>query len=767
MFPALEQIKTLQEELEKMRLQYKEAETTVNLLTDKLNEISKEHEITKRDSETINKKFEEKQELCLSKDDEINRLQAKIQSLSQNLVETSSAFEKLERESKGKEILLQKEVERLKMEASSKSLDAESTKDELNKKNVEIETLHKRVFDLKKEIEIRSVDLERYQQNQDEIVANLKRDLENAHSALKAKISELEELSTEKSKEICRKEIELDEARTLVKRNNTEIEALKAEIESLKVQERDAQSEIFDRHMRQIDEKDAIIMQLKEEINKKVENIENFSNLIAKLETDVRAKTEDVERVRSNLESVEQKYHLQTVNVSKSTQQINELQLKTGDLESQLKLAEEKYNNLMQQKVVLEKERDTFINSSDNIDVKLQELSKELAEKQNTLEKVQDELAKSEQLYRTMEQELNLKVNNLMHELEQQKQQHQEYENAVLVNEKLYNDKCEVLNAESAKLKEELTRQVRNLKSTLEEKDLILQKTLEEASENDRQLKDELSRVTMEYQRDRDQYQAKISEMSAEALEAKNLAAQRTEDAIEMDARYKHLLAESERSDIATRSEYAANMSKLQFELDESRHQIEHLTNEISRLNENSSHSEASIAKRDGQLTTLNTELRMKRDLVEQLQTEKDNLQSLYDEQCSKNATNKEEYNTLVKRIVELTEKANLADEYAAKLAAERSGFIDVLNHLQITEDTKNDTLRRLKQMNSDIVDLVQEVKAAEFDERKLKMEEMQKLIDNTKSDVLEKDHQLRLQEDEAARLRSELLEVNVIRKTK
>lgn len=754
---ADERIKSVEEDLKETRKLHDEARATIDTLSKKISESVAELETTKCELDNIRRQYDEHLVLCSSKDETIRNLQSELLSFKQTLAEKTAALEKIELESKEKEKQVEKEIERLKMDASSKTLDAEMARDELNNKVTEIEALNKQIGELKKDLELKSGDMERYQLNQSETIEILKKELEDARSSLKAKIDEMEELSMEKSREVSQKEMELSDARALINQNFAEIETLKANIENLKETEKTNQLETVDRFTHQIEDKEAVVLQLKNEINIKNGELEESNSTISKLQNIIDAKSKELEKLNTELETVKNQQQTEVNNVKKRNEEISELQLKCGDFERQLKIAEDRCGVLTEEKLSLERERDAFINSSGDIDAKLQQLSKELADKQNTLDQIRAQLSEKESAYLRLEQETKLRTDNLLNELEQQKQMYQQQLAAAEEAEKLQKTNFETLSVETNQLKEELTKSVKELKSELEEKELVLQKTLEEAAENDRQLKDELGRTTAELQRDVESYQNKLKVLSAEALEAKNLVAQRTEEAIEMDAKYKHLLAQSEQSDIVAKTEFEENLRKLQFELNEKQLQIQQLNSDISDLKQTNNQDIAHIHERDDRISKLTAELVANQELVKQLQADRDKLKSLNTEQEDKNAANREECNVLQTRIGELTEKARLADKYAQEQVKERDCFVDILNKLNITEKQKAALSQQLHSLS-----IVEKVQAIQFDDRDRKILELEKLVKDEKNNSVEKDKQLHSQKNEISRLQNELKEVSL-----
>lgn len=718
-------------------------------------QILKEHEETKHEADNIKKQYEEYLRLGSSKDEEVRALQSELLLLKQSIEEKNQELQKVKNESKEKEQQLEKEINRLKMDASSKTLDAETAKDELNNKTVEIESLSKQIIELKKQLESKSEDMERHQQNQSETIDILKKELDDARNTLKAKIDELEQLSLEKSKEISQKDMELNDAKTLIKHNNIEIENLKAEIENLRETAKGNQLETIDRFTHQIQEKETIIVQLKNEIHSKEEECEKSTATLSKLESVIEGKNKDLEKILGELEAVKKQQQEEVNTAKKYAEEIGGWQLKCGDLERQIKISEEKCIALGEQKANLEKERDDFINSSGDTDVKLQQMSKELGDRQAALEKIREQFAENESAYQRLEQEAKLRTDSLQSELDQQKKSYEEKLAAALQNDSLQKANLETLKSELAQTKEELSTTIKELKRELEEKELILQTTLEEAAENDRQLKDELGRTTADLQRDVANYQNKLQVLTAEALEAKNLVAQRTEEAIEMDAKYKHMVAQNEQSDLAVKTEFEENIRQLQFELKEKQLQIEHLNTNVSELKESCNQNGSLISERDNKISSLITQLSTTEEQLKQLQTEKDGLESRAVEQESRNISNMEECKILQNRIAELTEKANLVDKYEQERIRERNSFIDILNTLNITKEQKSVLLQQLQTLAID-----EKVHTIDQDERDLKIAKLQKIVDEEQNNHVEKDKVLQTQKSEILKLQNELNQV-------
>lgn len=748
----LEPIKSLETELTETKRLHEEANKTISTLNEKLAQILQENEGSKHEFETIKKQYEEQLLLCASKDEEIRVLQSELLSLKQVLEQKNKALENTEVDSKEKEKLLEKEINRLKMDASAKALDAETAKDELNNKTLEIESLNKQINELKKQLELKSDDMERYQQNQSETIDILKKELEDSRSSLKLKLDELEQLSLEKSKEISQKEMELNDANISIKHTNAEIERLKAEIENLRETAKGSQLETIDRFTHQIQEKDAAILLLKNEIHSKDEEYEKTCATISKLENTVDTKCKELEKLYHELEVAKKQHHEELNTVKKCTEEINELQLKCGDLERQFKMAEEKCNILSEQKLNLEKEKDAFINSSGDTDLKLQEMSKELSDRQKTLDNIREQLAERESSYQRLEQETKLRIDNLLNEHEQQKKTYEEQLNTALEAGNLHKNNLEALTLEIDQTRNELNNTIKELKRELEEKEMILQTTLAEAAENDRQLKDELGRTTADLQRDVENYQSKLQALTAETLEAKNLVAQRTEEAIEMDAKYKHLVAQNEQSDLAVKTEFEENIRKLQFELKEKQLQIEQLNANVDELKQTLNENNAFINERDNKISTLTAHLSTNEEQLKQLQAEKAKLELLNSEQENKTIANKEECNALQGRIAELTEKVGLVEKYEQERIKEKNTFVEILNKLNITGEQKNSLAQQLELLQ--IADNVHTIKQ---DERDLKIAELQTVVEKEKQSLLEKDKLLQSQKDEILKLQSEL----------
>ncbi|KAF2904339.1 hypothetical protein ILUMI_01836 [Ignelater luminosus] len=764
------QLETTQQQLEQSRV---DSTQTIEKLQADLSASTLNSQATRSTFDTeleeYRKRLQKKETDCSSQDEEIAALKAELAQTKALLAERTAALEKKISESNEIENNLKTELERSKRELSAKLVDLENNTDAIKSKEHEVKSLKTQLETTAIDLKSRVMDVERYQRSLQETEVNYKNEIEQLRKELKAKILEKEEQDKTSAIAISQRDTKLEDANKTISQHLSEIEKLKSDLSEAKETIERTSTEIHDRHARQIEVREAQLMAMAAELQQKNEEITKCSIVTSKLEDDICTKNGAIEKLRLELDSFKRRFESEQMSISRYNEQINTLQLTVGDLQRKLISADQRIIEVTEQKQRLEAEIQSLMSSTGDYSVKLQDLNSKLLEKERIIETVRAEFLEKLQISQRVEQQLKIQLQKFREDTDRSRINYEERLKTSIEAERLLRQRCEVANAETAKVRDELMLRVNELQRLVEEKDFALKKTLGESSENQQFLKDQLGRATAELHKTIESCQRRIDELTTENINSKNVIAQKSELIIETESKLKHFMAQTQQTEIEIRRTFEEQIKKIEFQLGEKNAQLQQYIAETELLKRDCMNQNVNIAEKDHKIAQLINQLQATQQLVAQLQSEKDRLQLMQIEAAKECAANNQQCNDLLNQVAILSNKAEMADKLAQELRMQKTVYTRLFEQLQITERQKQTLIARLedaanKNGESDkcyyMLELAKNLQATNSDEQAKRIVELQQTIAVTQQQLADSENQLRTQKNEILRLQEALFKV-------
>jgi CAP-Gly domain-containing linker protein 1 len=745
---------SLQQQIEGASVENAEKAKTIDQLKEEISRVTSEHEVVKREAEESKAKSTED---CGQKDAQIEKLKAELDN-------QKTLMEKLERTNAD----LVKENDKLKMQLSAKSIDAETVNEQVAEKEKEIKSLRDELDTVKKELGHKVEDLERHKDNSHEVEGSLRKELDQTRDNLKSKISEVENVKKELNVQISQKDKQIEEANKKIAENSDELKKLNDELTATKSSFEESKNEIHSRHARQVASQDSQLMALSAEIQQKNEEITRSQIVISKLEEDLCSKNGVIEKLRLELESFEHQQSSHTEASTMLTKKMNELTLSHGDVQRQLNAANERITGLLELKQRLEAEIQSLTAKCENA-AQLEQLRSEIQAKETLLESLKAEYEQKLQNSERARHEIELHHEEDVANFERAKSELETRLRITTQSEELLQQRCDGTIAEMAKIRDEHRVRISELEHSLQEKELALGNLQSKCSESGRYYQEQMKTATEEMSRNLESSQQKLAALTEEVLQLKQNLAEKSEALIEANAESSHILAQNQQAVSELKQQYGEDIRKLEFELNEKNMQLEKRSTELQLLKSDCQNSSTDLEGKDQKIGELTAEVQQAQNLITQLQEDLTSAQLLYQQTVNEHETVQTQCKGLLEQVASLSEKVQTGESLFDNLQIEHDTAMNVMDRLRITEQQKQECLQQLQLEATSsaqtkncqhVMELLNQIKVDNSTEATEKILGLQKEVEVVRNQLAERNHQLDVQKAELLRLQEDLVKV-------
>jgi chromosome segregation ATPase len=745
---------SLQQQIEGASVENAEKAKTIDQLKEEISRVTSEHEVVKREAEESKAKSTED---CGQKDAQIEKLKAELDN-------QKTLMEKLERTNAD----LVKENDKLKMQLSAKSIDAETVNEQVAEKEKEIKSLRDELDTVKKELGHKVEDLERHKDNSHEVEGSLRKELDQTRDNLKSKISEVENVKKELNVQISQKDKQIEEANKKIAQNSDELKKLNDELTATKSSFEESKNEIHSRHARQVASQDSQLMALSAEIQQKNEEITRSQIVISKLEEDLCSKNGVIEKLRLELESFEHQQSSHTEASTILTKKMNELTLSHGDVQRQLNAANERITGLLELKQRLEAEIQSLTAKCENA-AQLEQLRSEIQAKETLLESLKAEYEQKLQNSERARHEIELHHEEDVANFERAKSELETRLRITTQSEELLQQRCDGTIAEMAKIRDEHRVRISELEHSLQEKELALGNLQSKCSESGRYYQEQMKTATEEMSRNLESSQQKLAALTEEVLQLKQNLAEKSEALIEANAESSHILAQNQQAVSELKQQYGEDIRKLEFELNEKNMQLEKRSTELQLLKSDCQNSSTDLEGKDQKIGELTAEVQQAQNLITQLQEDLTSAQLLYQQTVNEHETVQTQCKGLLEQVASLSEKVQTGESLFDNLQIEHDTAMNVMDRLRITEQQKQECLQQLQLEATSsaqtkncqhVMELLNQIKVDNSTEATEKILGLQKEVEVVRNQLAERNHQLDVQKAELLRLQEDLVKV-------
>lgn len=379
-------ISSLQKEVDQYKRDVEERDEMISVLKQEITKVTTDFK--KQMGETVNQKTEI-EALCIVKDEEIAKIKLEVEQVNKLLQNKIIELEKITNEKLSSESVFEKQLDKLKMELSSKSYNQETIAQECKEK--------------------------------DDAISELKKQLEVVKIQIQEKSSEFEVLKTELSKQISERNNVIDEYKLQTSKLQENITMLNSDLEKTNLNWQTTVTDTTKRFTDIIEDKTLRINELelqaqdvtKENItaNQKLEELnKNFDSKCGELDSlkiqnenlvkecnDLKMNVAELQKDSDSLKGKESliqtlQTELQTtkVDLESVSSNLSQYQTNMSDVESSLKKERDELKESLKAKIVeLEDAKKVFSDSIALKEEELKELSVTLSKKTTDADKLQ------------------------------------------------------------------------------------------------------------------------------------------------------------------------------------------------------------------------------------------------------------------------------------------------------------------------------------------------------------------------------------------
>ncbi|XP_050305164.1 restin homolog isoform X3 [Anthonomus grandis grandis] len=400
-------IKSLQDDLDQSRKDNDEKSEMINVLKQEISALQQEQETYKKKLEHSGDLLRESEEKSLQKDQNIETLKAEIETLSKTASEKTKMIEKLQADNLNIETNSQKELDKLKMDLSSKITDFEAVSDKLVAAETSLADLTAKIQVLETNLEAKNQELHSYQSNLGDLESKLTQELQSVKNELEIKVK----VNGELAEKLRFTEEQFAELQKLHHESCAVIEDLKKNIDSLN----GSSKQLSESHRKEVDELKGEAAKLSAQNEALQEELKLLNEEKAKTIEDLNKKLNDseekIKHLLSDLESSKRSWEESSQGLQKKLdEELNSHNAKSKQLNEELQNATLQNNQLIEELNVLKatlesksKQLDSSAHEHESIKVKLEE---ELNSKTEKLEETLKKLTEKNNQIHTLQTEL-------------------------------------------------------------------------------------------------------------------------------------------------------------------------------------------------------------------------------------------------------------------------------------------------------------------------------------------------------------------------
>ncbi|KAK6625059.1 hypothetical protein RUM43_005350 [Polyplax serrata] len=394
-------------------LNEKEKELHAQYLT-KMQELAEKHKAEMNNlNESMNNNWQSKLKVLeIQLEEEINVNKALKEKLNQvNILLTKTNTEKELEESKQKENAgkLEEELRQLSTELQKKDLILREETVKLETAVREKETLQEELTQMKNLLSAASDSRDKQVTAMNEIIDKQKEELGNLKSQIDVKTKECDLLKNSEVHTREEYELKLQQINNILKEKNSELEKANSSTEKIKEEFTSKAKETNELLLIQEEFKTKIKHLEDTEMEKKTE-LERLSRELETSRNSLEARENELKNEQTNSKNLAEKLFALEENYRKVSEEKDQMELQTGDTLRKLQSAEEKLNQLNAQKVKLETDISSFINSSNDSSAQLIRLNEDLRAKEKEMDSLREEISTKSRHFEHVEQELKQMV---------------------------------------------------------------------------------------------------------------------------------------------------------------------------------------------------------------------------------------------------------------------------------------------------------------------------------------------------------------------
>ncbi|XP_066997718.2 CAP-Gly domain-containing linker protein 1 isoform X3 [Anabrus simplex] len=433
LFEAEEILARYKEETEVLRKELEENQRYLKEKIDAQVENNKTIEILKKSLEGVQHRLESDQ--AEAKEHEKN-YEIKLEALKKELEENKLAVEEMHK----------KEIDNLDTSIKLKSEELSAALCIIKEKDVEVDSLRKRLEAAETSMQQLTQDLESMVILNNQKENELKKNLLEREKLLDMRENELKLTIDKHNQDMSEKQSIIMKLEDDVKTRDSEIVKLRNDFTLLKEDIIVNSEEMKQAHMKEIENKVLEIGTLKASIDQKDAEIHQLSAKSEKLERELQTKAEFIEKLETDKQGLIDKLNTSEQSMMALTVEIQNLQLEIGDSQRKLQASEERVDLLMLQKNKLENDLSEMALSSNSSSEQTCKLMSDLREIEKELNSAKEELISSNQEHE-----------NTKHRLQQDCERYAKSEEDLKKKLTDYSDKLEkmeedIKNEKSAKL---------------------------------------------------------------------------------------------------------------------------------------------------------------------------------------------------------------------------------------------------------------------------------------------------------------------------